>query len=173
MKSRCWLFFFFVSALLLQKQTYKRTWFHRWFSEAAGSPTSSCEESTLRPEWLEALVNEVEIETSSSQEEFELGFMFHEERALAWRSHQVGVEAEVATELSVHSSAMSLMRKCSWYGGNFKVDISVGFNGSLQVISIIGEGDNKISTLCFSTTECGQLLYTGRPGKCVLGLFLK
>lgn len=41
----------------------------------------------MSPEWLEALVKEVEIETSSSQEELELGFgwchglaLLHEDR---------------------------------------------------------------------------------------------
>jgi hypothetical protein len=64
---------------------------------------------------LEALVKDVEIETSSSQEELELGFwwchaleLFHAGREeAAVRSHQfAGVEEEVATELSMHSSAI-------------------------------------------------------------------
>lgn len=80
--------------------------------DEAGSKNGR-EDSTVKAEWLEALVNDVEIETSSSQEELELGSwlchgleLFHEDR-----SHQLGagVEEEVATELSsVHSSPMSI-----------------------------------------------------------------
>lgn len=105
--------------------TYKRTWFHRWLSEGVSPINSLREDSTVRPEWLEALVNDVDMETSSSPEELlELGFwgfqgllllLLHEERELevAWtwwwwsEGHQLfGGEEDVAAELSLHSSAI-------------------------------------------------------------------
>lgn len=118
-------------------ETYNRIWLHSWLSEACSPMNSEGEEaagsmnrredSTVSPEWLEALVKDVDMETSSSQEELELGFgccwchglqlllLVHEEREHAWwSSHQPaaaaeeGVQEEIATELSQHSWAISL-----------------------------------------------------------------
>lgn len=86
----------------------------------------SCgEDSPVRPERFETFVNDVEMETSSSQEELELGFcvchglVFHEDREVELYSHQLlGVVEEVAMELSVHSSAiLSLSLSLSKRGG--------------------------------------------------------
>jgi len=75
------------------------------------------EDSTVRLEWLEALVKDVETDISSSQEEEELGFgwLFHvllvsfqEEREFAWRYHQLNGVIEVATVFPALSSVISL-----------------------------------------------------------------
>lgn len=98
----------------------------------------------LRLERLDALVKELEIEISSSQEEFELwfvgfhGFMLAQVgRGFALRSFQFGVEEEVATELSDPSSVMvpwelhqgdmdfRLLFFCSLVGWEFKEVLSV------------------------------------------------
>lgn len=98
-------------------QTYKRIWLHRWFSDADSPDNSVTDDvdsmssrgafSTLKQEWLEALVKEFEIDMSSHvelEEEFRgcHGFMLmREEWGFAWRLfHQFGVEEEIASEPS-------------------------------------------------------------------------
>ncbi|RWV84436.1 hypothetical protein GW17_00053850 [Ensete ventricosum] len=82
------------------------------------------EESMLRAEWVDALVNDVVLEIddiSASSYDDELAWpsacgsghrlmVFQEEKGLAWISHQwPPAVTEVATEASVPSSAMACM----------------------------------------------------------------
>jgi len=85
--------------------------------EGAGGSMSLREDSTVRVEWLEALVKDVETDISSSQEEEELGlgWLFHvvlvsfqEEIEFGWRYHQFNGVTEVATVFPALSSVISL-----------------------------------------------------------------
>lgn len=84
---------------------------------ACGGSTSLRDDSTVRLEWLEALVKEVEeTDISSSQEEEEFGFIwlfhacllesFQVEREFAWRYHQLNGVVEVATVFPPQSSVI-------------------------------------------------------------------
>jgi hypothetical protein len=140
------------------KLTYNRIWFQSWLWSEACSPIISLDEegstsrradSTVSPEWLEALVKDVDMERSSSQVELELGFdcchglvLVHEESDAAWwRSHQFGgVEEEIATESSVHSSAILISKVAKMLYWNPLFLLSVGGGVNLRRINHISIG---------------------------------
>ena len=134
----------YIIKALTCTSTYNRTWLHNWFS--VGSPVMSADdESMLRPEWLDALVNDVAemfVDMSwSSQEAAELEWGCHrwfievqgDIGLVCISGHQFGTGDELATEASEPSWAIACNREViSW----MKVGVARVFKEGAQVLCL-------------------------------------